>query len=194
MFGFSSKNPQVIINDFEETFAKYKKLNEKQKKEVSKNIKKIAISDLSNFNLSKEAVPYFYSTWEDNFNSNKKYEKNWKEIGVYEDKLTELITVELIYYYLKSIKFDESLASLKTILPKMYAIKDFADINEESGIKNNYEKNTKVRSEKYRNKVVEKQEEIEEEFKSFSFVVGFTMTLLIIFSIFIYVILYLRKI
>ena len=122
MFGFSSKNPQVIINDFEETFAKYKKLNEKQKKEVSTNLKKIAISDFSNFNLSKEAVPYFYSAWEDSFNSNKKYEKNWKAMGIFEDKLPEIIIVELIYYYLKSIKFDDGLSSLRVILPKMYAI------------------------------------------------------------------------
>jgi len=124
MFGFSSKNPQVIIKDFESTYAKFNKLNESQKIEVAKHIKKIAESEFSNFNLSKDAVPYFYKAWEESFNSNKKYEKNWKDMGIYNEKLTEIVTVELIYYYLKSIKFDESLKSLNFILPKMYALKE----------------------------------------------------------------------
>ena len=127
MFGFSSKNPNVILSDFNETLNKFNNLSEGSMKTACGYVKEIVKSNFRDLALSKQATPYFLKYFEDIVNSNKKNERQWRAMGIYESKQPEIIAFELVYYYVKAVAYDDKMIALRTIMPRIFAICETSD-------------------------------------------------------------------
>lgn len=128
MFGFSSKNPNVIVADFEKTIEKFNRLTDSQRKKTCEYVKEIAKSNnFEDFSLSKESSAYFLKYFEDIVESNNRNERQWRNLGIHEEKLPEIIAFEMIQYYVKAVRYDEKLIALRVIIPRLFAICEAAE-------------------------------------------------------------------
>jgi DNA-directed RNA polymerase subunit RPC12/RpoP len=121
MFGFSSKNPVVIKKDFEIAFEKLRRLRDDKfnsaVKIINDDIKKNALS------AGSSLVNTYFPYYEEHKTSNEKYIKNWKSIGIYEEKEAEIVAVEILYLYTKALKYAAGdLETMKYVLVRMATI------------------------------------------------------------------------
>ena len=123
MFGFSSNNPTVISSDFDKAFNIFSNLDNRKSSQVSKFI----ANELQEVFESSNSADWKFNYYENLKNDNDRNLKNWKSLGIYENKLSEIVAIDLLFLYSKAIKYAKNdFKTFQSITIKINAIAEMA--------------------------------------------------------------------